>query len=133
MSDAKERRQRRTKSKSTAVVEEAPPPPPPVQQLEVPQGAARYFAREKSPFEVGANREMQVASSHAIIDKASVMDITGGTDIANKVDEYISMLFTDYCALDKASCADISEVKIVVIEEEEEPEPQVIVCVRKSV
>lgn len=82
----------------------------------------RYLKREKSPFEVGDRKELQVASSNAIIDKACVMDISGGTAIvAGKVDEYINLLFTDFCTLDKASCGDISEVKIIIVEEEEVP------------
>jgi hypothetical protein len=92
--------------------------------LEVPEPAInRFFKREKSPFEVGDKKELQVASSIAIIDKACVMDISGGgAQVAGKVDEYINLLFTDYCALDQASCGDISkEIKIVVIEEESEP------------
>lgn len=91
--------------------------------LEVPGPPKRdLFKREKSPFEVGDRKELQVASSHAIIDKASVMDISGGAcSVAGKMDEYISLLFTDYCSLDKASCEDISEVKIVIIEEDDNP------------
>ncbi|XP_070504254.1 muscle M-line assembly protein unc-89-like [Chironomus tepperi] len=112
----RERRGKKSKSKD---VEEAPPAPV---LLEVPQEPAinRFFKREKSPFEVGDKKELQVASSHAIIDKACVMDISGGAaQVAAKVDEYINLLFTDYCALDQASCGDISkEIKIVVIEEE---------------
>lgn len=45
------------------------------------------------------------------------MDISGGV---TNIDEYVNLLFTDFCALDMASCADISEVKIVIIEEDEE-------------
>lgn len=73
--------------------------------------------REKSPFEIGEKPDVQVASSKAIIDKAAIMDISGGM---TNVDEYINLFFTDFCALDKASCADISEVKIVIVEEDEE-------------
>lgn len=113
----RERRGKKSKSKD---VEEAPPPV----TLEVPEEPAinRFFKREKSPFEVGDRKELQVASSSAIIDKACVMDISGGAArVAAKVDEYINLLFTDYCALDQASCGDISsEIKIVVIEEENE-------------
>jgi hypothetical protein len=114
----RERRGKKSKSKD---VEEAPPAPA---LLEVPPEPAinRFFKREKSPFEVGDKKELQVASSNAIIDKACVMDISGGAaQVAAKVDEYINLLFTDYCALDQASCGDISkEIKIVVIEEEGE-------------
>lgn len=114
----RERRARKSKSKDA---EEAPP----VQEtLAVPEEPKinRYLKREKSPFEVGDKKELQVASSNAIIDKACVMDISGGAAVvAGKVDEYINLLFTDYCSLDKASCADISEVKIVVVEEDSEP------------
>lgn len=116
------RERRGKKSKSKDVEEEAPAPA----TLAVPEEPAitRYFKREKSPFEVGDKKELQVASSNAIIDKACVMDISGGTaNVAAKVDEYINLLFTDYCALDQASCVDFSkEIKIVVIEEENEPE-----------
>lgn len=118
----RERRGKKSKSKD---VEELPV----VDSLPVPEEPKinRYLKREKSPFEVGDKKEMQVASSHAIIDKACVMDISGGAaSVAGKMDEYINLLFTDYCSLDKASCADISEIKIVIIEEEE-TEPTVIV------
>lgn len=114
------RERRGKKSKSKDVAEEAPTP----ETLAVPEEPKinRYLKRERSPFEVGDKKELQVASSHAIIDKACVMDISGGAAmVAGKVDEYINLLFTDYCSLDKASCADISEVKIVIVEEEEEP------------
>lgn len=112
----RERRGKKSKSKD---VEE---PALPQETLAVPEEPKinRYFKREKSPFEVGDRKELQVASSHAIIDKACVMDISGGSAVvAGKVDEYINLLFTDYCSLDKASCADISEVKIVIVEEDE--------------
>lgn len=116
------RERRGKKSKSKDVEEVAPPV---VETLQVPEEPAinRFFKREKSPFEVGDRKELQVASSHAIIDKACVMDISGGgAKVAAKVDEYINLLFTDYCALDQASCGDISkEIKIVVIEEESDP------------
>jgi hypothetical protein len=116
-------RERRGKKSRSKDVEEAPPPAP--ETLQVPEEPAinRYFKRERSPFEVGDKKELQVASSNAIIDKACVMDISGGgAKVAAKVDEYINLLFTDYCALDQASCGDISkEIKIVVIEEEIEP------------
>lgn len=119
------RERRGKKSKGNEVEEVAPEP----EKLAVPEEPKinRYLKREKSPFEVGDKKELQVASSHAIIDKACVMDISGGAaGVAGKVDEYINLLFTDYCSLDKASCADISEVKIIIIEEEQS-EPTVIV------
>jgi hypothetical protein len=112
----RERRAKRGKSKD---VEEPAP-----ETLAVPEEPKinRYLKREKSPFEVGDRKELQVASSNAIIDKACVMDISGGSAaVAGKVDEYINLLFTDFCSLDQASCGDISEVKIVIIEEEAEP------------
>lgn len=112
---------RERKGKSKPKVEEVVVAEP--ETLEVPGPPKRdLFKREKSPFEVGDRKELQVASSHAIIDKACVMDISGGAcSVAGKMDEYISLLFTDYCSLDKASCEDISEVKIVIIEEEDVP------------
>lgn len=112
---------RERKGKAKPTVDEVVPVEPVT--LEVPGPPKRdLFKREKSPFEVGDRKELQVASSHAIIDKACVMDISGGAcSLAGKMDEYISLLFTDYCSLDKASCEDISEVKIVIIEEEETP------------
>lgn len=113
----RERRARKSKSKEAEA-------PPAQETLAVPEEPKinRYLKREKSPFEVGDKKELQVASSNAIIDKACVMDISGGAAVvAGKVDEYINLLFTDYCSLDKASCADISEVKIVVVEEDSEP------------
>jgi hypothetical protein len=117
------RERRAKKSKEVEVV--APVP----ETLAVPEEPKinRYLKREKSPFEVGDKKELQVASSHAIIDKACVMDISGGAaNVAGKVDEYINLFFTDFCSLDQAGCADISEVKIVIVEEEE-TEPTVIV------
>ncbi|KAG5676322.1 hypothetical protein PVAND_006168 [Polypedilum vanderplanki] len=115
-------RERRGKKSKSKEAEEAPPV---LETLQVPEEPAinRFFKREKSPFEVGDKKELQVASSNAIIDKACVMDISGGAaKVAAKVDEYINLLFTDYCALDQASCGDISkEIKIVVIEEDSEP------------
>lgn len=113
----RERRGKKSKSKDEAA--EAVP-----ETLAVPEEPKinRYLKREKSPFEVGDRKELQVASSNAIIDKACVMDISGGTaGVAGKVDEYINLLFTDFCTLDKASCGDISEVKIIIVEEEEVP------------
>ena len=97
--------------------------------LQVPQKDPprdfRNMAREKSPFEIGEKPTVQVASSHAIIDKALVMDISGGVTNA---DEYISLFFSDSCAIDPATCGDISEVKIVIVEEDDEenepPMPQ---------
>lgn len=119
------RERRGKKGKSVEAAEEAPKQ----ETLAVPEEPKinRYFIREKSPFEVGDRKELQVASSHAIIDKACVMDISGGSAlVAGKVDEYINLLFTDFCSLDQASCADISEVKIIIMEEEAS-EPTVIV------
>lgn len=115
----RERRGKKSKSKDV----EEPAPAPATLEVPVEPAITRYFKREKSPFEVGDKKEMQVASSNAIIDKACVMDISGGAaKVAAKVDEYINLLFTDYCALDQASCGDISkEIKIVVIEEDTEP------------
>lgn len=116
-------RERRGKKSKSKEAEEAAPPPEALLQVPEEPAINRYFKREKSPFEVGDKKELQVASSNAIIDKACVMDISGGAaKVAAKVDEYINLLFTDYCALDQASCGDISkEIKIVVIEEESEP------------
>lgn len=78
--------------------------------------------REKSPFEIGKRKDIQIASQKAVIDKAAIMDITGG--VAKNIDEFINLYFNDYCIIDKASVLDISPaaVKIVVIEEEDEPE-----------
>ncbi len=117
------RERRGKKSRSKDVEEPVVPPQTDTLQVPVEPSINRYFKREKSPFEVGDKKELQVASSNAIIDKAAVMDISGGgAKVAAKVDEYINLLFTDYCALDQASCGDISkEIKIVVIEEESEP------------
>lgn len=115
MSLSDRRKERRSKKKTIE-----PEVIPEVETLEVPGPKPnKYFIREKSPFEVGDKKELQVASSHAIIDKASVMDISGGPSVVTKVDEYISLLFTDHCALDKASFDDISEVKIVIVEQDD--------------
>lgn len=79
-----------------------------------------HFKREKSPFELGDSVNLQVYSSNAIIDKASVMDISN-VEVKN-VDEYIQLFLTEYCVIDRAGIEDISEpcVKIMVIEEDEE-------------
>lgn len=80
--------------------------------------------REKSPFEIGRRKETQIASQKAVIDKAAIMDITGG--VAKNIDDFIQLYFNDYCIIDKASVLDISpaNVKIVVIDEEDEPEEE---------
>ena len=83
------------------------------------------FQREKSPFElVEKPRSFQLASSKAIIDKALVMDVSGGV---TNVDEYINLFFSDMCIIDEALVKDVSSgVQVVVIEEEEE-EPEVVI------
>lgn len=85
------------------------------------------FVREKSPFEIGENRNVQVASSKAIIDKALIMDVSGGI---TKVDEYVSLFFSSGCVIDEAVCKDISEeqnIEIIVVEDPgEESEPLII-------
>lgn len=80
------------------------------------------FKREPSPFELGESVNLQVASSAAIIDKASVMDISSA-DVRN-VDEYIQLFLTEYCVIDRACYEDVSEpsVRIMVIEEDEDEE-----------
>jgi hypothetical protein len=81
-----------------------------------------HFKREKSPFELGDSVDLQVYSSAAIIDKASVMDISN-VDVKN-VDEYIQLFLTEYCVIDRAGIEDISEpsVRIMVVEEDEDAE-----------
>lgn len=78
------------------------------------------FNREPSPFELGDSVNLQIASSSAIIDKASVMDISS-SDVRN-VDEYIQLFLTEYCVIDRACYEDVSEpsVRIMVIEEDDE-------------
>ncbi|XP_021700009.1 muscle M-line assembly protein unc-89 isoform X3 [Aedes aegypti] len=86
------------------------------------------FVREKSPFEIGENRDIQLASSKAIIDKALIMDVSGGI---TKVDEYVSLFFSPGCVIDAAVCEDISTqqtIEVVVVEEEEEDErPELVI------
>lgn len=81
-----------------------------------------HFKREKSPFELGDSVNLQVFSSNAIIDKASVMDISNVE--VKDVDEYIQLFLTEYCVIDRAGIEDISEpcVKIMVVEEDEDAE-----------
>jgi len=81
-----------------------------------------YFKREKSPFELGDSVDLQVFSSAAIIDKASVMDISN-VDVKN-VDDYIQLFLTEYCVIDRAGIEDVSEpsVRIMVVEEDEDTE-----------
>ncbi|XP_055607325.1 muscle M-line assembly protein unc-89-like [Uranotaenia lowii] len=111
------------------VVVELTPDPQQLEYLKVPKRGDtprdfRSLHREKSPFEIGEKPDVQVASQKAIIDKALVMDISGGV---TNVDEYISLFFTDSCSLDPASCGDISTVKVEIVEEEiaetEAPKP----------
>lgn len=80
------------------------------------------FKREPSPFELGDSVDLNIMSSSAIIDKASVMDISGG--LCRNVDEYIQLFMTEYCVIDRACYEDVSEpsVKIMVIEEDEDEE-----------
>lgn len=80
------------------------------------------FKREPSPFELGDSVNLQIASSSAIIDKASIMDISC-SDVRN-VDEYIQLFLTEYCVIDRACYEDVSEpsVRIMIIEEDEEEE-----------
>lgn len=80
------------------------------------------FKREPSPFELGESVNLQIASSSAIIDKASVMDISCSD--ARNVDEFIQLFLTEYCVIDRACYEDVSEpsVRIMVIEEDEEEE-----------
>jgi hypothetical protein len=64
------------------------------------------FQRAKSPFElVEKPRSFQLASSKAIIDKALVMDVSGGV---TNVDEYINLFFSDMCIIDEALVKDVS-------------------------
>lgn len=126
MSTRKERRARRSGKDETPKIELTPEPLAPAQDfLAVPKRGDsprdfRSLHREKSPFEIGEKPDVQVASQKAIIDKALVMDISGGV---TNVDEYISLFFTDSCSLDPASCGDISTVKIEIVEEQPiEPE-----------
>ncbi|XP_062560569.1 muscle M-line assembly protein unc-89-like [Armigeres subalbatus] len=133
MSTRRERRSRRSGKDETPVkIELTPESLAPVQDfLAVPKRGDsprdfRSLHREKSPFEIGEKPDVQVASQKAIIDKALVMDISGGV---TNVDEYISLFFTDSCSLDPASCGDISTVKIEIVEEQpvepEAPKPAV--------
>lgn len=80
------------------------------------------FKREPSPFELGESVNLQIASSSAIIDKASVMDISRSD--ARNVDEFIQLFLTEYCVIDRACYEDVSEpsVRILVIEEDDEEE-----------
>lgn len=85
----------------------------------------RDTRREKSPFEIGPKKNIQIASQKAVIDKAAIMDITGVTSrVAKSVDEFIQFYVNDYSIIDKASVLDISPalVKIVIVEEDEPEE-----------
>lgn len=123
MTGRKEKRSRRSAKGETPVEEvkiQLTPEPQAVDFLKVPgRGDSprdfRSLHREKSPFEIGEKPDVQVASQKAIIDKALIMDISGGV---TNVDEYISLFFTDSCSLDPASCGDISTVKIEIVEED---------------
>uniref|UniRef100_A0A1Q3G571 Putative neural cell adhesion molecule l1 n=1 Tax=Culex tarsalis TaxID=7177 RepID=A0A1Q3G571_CULTA len=123
MTGRKEKRNRRSAKGETPVEEvkiQLTPEPQAVDFLKVPgRGDSprdfRSLHREKSPFEIGEKPDVQVASQKAIIDKALIMDISGGV---TNVDEYISLFFTDSCSLDPASCGDISTVKIEIVEED---------------
>jgi hypothetical protein len=91
------------------------------------------FKRSPSPFELGDSVNLQIASSSAIIDKACVMDIST-SDVKN-VDEYINLFLTEYCVIDRACFEDVSEpnVRIVVVEEDEDEEKARIGNVRAAI
>lgn len=83
------------------------------------------FVREKSPFEIGDNRNVQIASSKAIIDKASIMDVSGGI---TKVDEYVSLFFSSGCVIDEAVCrhpnlSEEHDIEIIVVDDVEVENP----------
>lgn len=69
--------------------------------------------KEKTPFEIGPNILLQLASYQAIFDKALVMDISGEEEPRAK---YIT---SDHAVVDKASLMDISNVEYIYIEEDE--------------
>lgn len=69
--------------------------------------------KEKTPFELGPNLLLQLASYQAIFDKALVMDISG---IEEPRAKYIT---SDNCVVDKATLMDISNVEYIYIEEDE--------------
>jgi hypothetical protein len=77
------------------------------------------FNREKSPFELGQKRKLQAASVKAIIDKATVMDITGGV---TNIDGIIQLFLTDDCVIDRCQLVDLSTpgISVVVVDEGDE-------------
>lgn len=59
-----------------------------------------FPTREKSPFFLGENIDLNVASQQAIIDKAAIMDVSGG--VYKNIDDYITLFLTEYCVIDRA-------------------------------
>uniref|UniRef100_A0A336MAS9 CSON014485 protein n=1 Tax=Culicoides sonorensis TaxID=179676 RepID=A0A336MAS9_CULSO len=86
-------------------------------------GSFRYYRRAKSPFELGRKENVLKSSSKAIIDKASVMDISGpSSNVEEDIQNYFRHIYQNLI-FDMASIQDItafneaSNIEIVVVEE----------------
>lgn len=69
--------------------------------------------KEKTPFEIGPNILMQLASYKAIIDKALVMDISLDEEPQAKT------ILSEHSVIDRAAVMDLSNVEIIYVEDED--------------
>lgn len=69
--------------------------------------------KEKTPFELGSNIIQQLASYHAIIDKACVMDISLDEERPAK------FLISEHSVIDRAAVMDLSNVEIIYVEDDD--------------
>lgn len=69
--------------------------------------------KEKTPFEIGSNILLQLASYKAIIDKALVMDISLDEEPPAKT------ILSEHSVIDRAAVMDLSNVEIIYVEDED--------------
>lgn len=69
--------------------------------------------KEKTPFEIGTNIILQLASNKAIIDKALVCDISVGDEPPARY------IISEQSVIDKAAVMDLSNVEIIYVEDDE--------------
>lgn len=69
--------------------------------------------KEKTPFEIGPNILLQLASYKAIIDKALVMDISLEEERPAKY------ILSEQSVIDKAAVMDLSNVEIIYVEDDD--------------
>lgn len=112
---------------------------PSQENLLVDEYALQYrdYRRAKSPFELGRKENVLKSSSKAIIDKASVMDISSAsTNVEEDINKYFkhvyeSLIFDMASISDITAFAEAANLKIVVVEEDDE-ESKVGVVVKEG-